>query len=148
MSATPARPESLKTLPRARPLPGDNPSDQLKNLRSALDNPGEYNRGLRVRFRPLALSDDPEVGAALGKMLTGTFPDAEATMFGSRRFPAPKMARWYILWAMAHNGHGRVPVEHHDEVMMAGRLVPEKGFEVFVRAHRIPDIRRYMDEGP
>jgi hypothetical protein len=38
----------------------------------------------------------------------GSLPDADATMFGGRRFPAAKMARWYLLWAMAHNGHGRV----------------------------------------
>ncbi len=31
-------------------------------------------------------------------------------MFGGRvRVPGAKLARWYLLWGMAHNGHGRVP---------------------------------------
>lgn len=111
-AAPPHRPKSLpRPLPRARPLPADDPAQHLNNLQAALRNPAGYGRGLRIRFGPLALSGDPGIGKALGGMLAGTFPDAEATMFGSRRFPAPKMARWYILWAMAHNGHGRVPVE-------------------------------------
>lgn len=110
-SPSPTMRKKRLLLPRARPLPGEDPAEHLKNLRAVLADPNGYDRGLRVRFGPLALSDDPKVGRALGKMLTGAFPDAEGTMFGSRRFPAPKMARWYILWAMAHNGHGRVPVD-------------------------------------
>lgn len=98
-----------KTLPRARPLPKEDPVAYLETLKAALGDPQGYDRGLRIRFAPLALSDDPAIGRALGEMLGGPFPDSDATMFGSRRFPAPKMARWYILWAMAHNGHGRVP---------------------------------------
>jgi hypothetical protein len=50
-------------------------------------------------------------------------------MFGSRRFPAPKMARWYILWAMAHNGHGRVPVELIAAPWEAPKNGAEKYFE-------------------
>jgi hypothetical protein len=98
-----------KDLPRARPLPKEDTAAYLATLKTALADPQGYDRRLRIRFAPLALSDDPAIGQALGKMLDGPFPEADATMFGSRRFPAPKMARWYILWAMAHNGHGRVP---------------------------------------
>lgn len=33
-------------------------------------------------------------------------------MFGGRvKVPGKKLARWYLLWGMAHNGHGRVPVD-------------------------------------
>jgi hypothetical protein len=119
----------LKALPRARPLPKDDPAGHLRTLKQALGDPGRYDRGLRIRFGPLALSEDPKIGAALGRMLTGTFPNAEATMFGSRRFPAPKMARWYILWAMAHNGHGRVPVELIAAPWEAPKNGAEKYFE-------------------
>jgi hypothetical protein len=122
----PAR-NALKALPRGRPLLKDDPAEHLQTLKQALSDPGGYDRRLRVRFGPLALSEDPKIGAELGRMLTGTFPNAEATMFGSRRFPAAKMARWYILWAMAHNGHGRVPVE----LITAPWEVPKNGAEKY-----------------
>lgn len=118
-----------RSLPRARSLPRIDPAEELKKLRKALGDPAGYDQGLRIRFGPLALSDDPEVGTALGQMLTGRFPDTEATMFGSRRFSAPKMARWYILWAMAHNGHGRVPVELISAPWEAPANRAEKYFE-------------------
>jgi len=90
---------------------GNVQAGHLRTLQQALSDPGGYDRRLRIRFGSLALSDDPKMGVALGRMLTGAFPNAEATMFGSRCFPTAKMARWYIRWAMAHNGHGKVPVE-------------------------------------
>lgn len=99
----------LPSLPRARPRPAEDPGKYLDILKAALADPSGYDRSLRLRFGPLALSDDPSIGAALGDILRGPFPDVDATMFGSRTFPGPKMARWYILWAMAHNGHGSVP---------------------------------------
>lgn len=119
----------LKNLPRARPLPKGDPALYLSNLRKALANPEGYDRSLRIRFGPLALSENPAIGRALGDMLTGPFPVAEAKMFGDRRFPAPKMARWYILWAMAHNGHGRVPADLISAPWEAPANRAEKYFE-------------------
>ena len=66
---------------------------------------------MRDLFLPLSRTSDPAIGEALSDILRGPFPDASATMFDSTRIPAAKLARWYILWAMAHNGHGRVPPE-------------------------------------
>lgn len=106
---SPVSQASLSALPRARPEPSGDPATHIDALRAALADPAGYDRTLRVRFGPLALSDDPAIGASLGDILRGPFPDVEAKMFGSRSFPGPKMARWYILWAMAHNGHGSVP---------------------------------------
>lgn len=132
-SAAPAgagkRQVGLKNLPRARALPEGDPAQYLSNLRKALANPEGYDRGLRIRFGPLALSENPAIGRALGDMLTGPFPVAEAKMFGGRGFPAPKMARWYILWAMAHNGHGRVPVDLISAPWEASENRAEKYFE-------------------
>ena len=128
--AKPGEPRAvLKELPRGRARPKGDPAQYLSDLRKALANPESYDRGIRVRFGPLALSDDPAIGRALGDMLAGPFPAAEATMFGSRRFPAAKMARWYILWAMAHNGHGRVPVELISAAWEAPANRAEKYFE-------------------
>jgi hypothetical protein len=120
---------ALEGLPRARALPKGDPVLYLSNLRKALANPEGYDRGLRIRFGPLALAENPAIGRALGDMLTGPFPVAEAKMFGDRRFPAPKMARWYILWAMAHNGHGRVPVDLISAPWEAPANRAEKYFE-------------------
>jgi hypothetical protein len=42
--------------------------------------------------------------------LQGPYGATEAASFAGRRnVSASALARWYLLWAMAHNGHGRVP---------------------------------------
>lgn len=112
-------PPDLMDLPPLSPgrLPGRAPGPKadttalLEQLRRDLADPQKYHRGLRDRFLPLARSGDPATGAALAGLLKADFPGSNGTMFGGRPFPAAKMARWYILWAMAHNGHGRVPVD-------------------------------------
>ena len=121
-------PSIAKDLPRARPLPKEDPASYLAMLKTVLADPEGYDRSLRIRFAPLALSDDPAIGQALGR----PFPEVDATMLGSRRFPAPKMARWCILWAMAHNGHGRVP----PALIAAPWEAPQKG------AKNISNLRR------
>ena len=52
--------KALKALPRARPLPKDDPAGHLRSLKQALGDPGGYDRGLRIRFGPLALVGRPE----------------------------------------------------------------------------------------
>lgn len=118
-----------KPLPRARPEPGEDPQAALSALTTSLMDTSGYDRDLRLRFAPLALSDDPGIGGALGGLLTRDFPDAQGTMFGGRKFPASQMARWYILWAMAHNGHGRVPAELIAAPWEAAQNDAEKYFE-------------------
>ena len=59
---------------------------------------------------PFALTRDPAIGRELAKRLDGRLPYGQASMFGGQvKVSAAKMARWYLMWAMAHNGHGRVP---------------------------------------
>ena len=118
-----------RALPRARPLPGTDPDIALAELEKTLMDARGYDRGLRLRFTPLALSDDPNIGAALGELLTRDFPDAEGKMFGGRKFPAARMARWYALWAMAHNGNGKVPVDLISAPWQAPQNDAEKYFE-------------------
>ena len=104
-------PLALARLPDGDTAAETDTTAALDRLRRDLADPNQYGRGLRDRFLPLAQSDNPAVGKALSDILDGPFPDASAAMFGRTRFPAAKMARWYTLWAMAHNGHGRVPPE-------------------------------------
>ena len=107
----PSEEPPLKPLPRGRPQPEADAREALSELAGSLMDASAYDGGLRDRFMPLALSGDAAIGRGLGALLSRKFPDADGTMFGGRRFPAARMARWYILWAMAHNGHGRVPAE-------------------------------------
>ena len=70
------------------------------------------SRAVRRHILPLARNGSAAAGAALARRLAGPFPAAEARMFGGRvKVPGKKLARWYLLWGMAHNGHGRVPAE-------------------------------------
>jgi hypothetical protein len=104
-------PLSLARLPDGGTASDTDTAAALERLRRDLADPQQYVSGLRERFLPLARSRDPVIGKALSDILRGPFPDASTTMFGSQRVSAAKIARWFILWAMAHNGHGRVPLE-------------------------------------
>ena len=61
-------------------------------------------------LRALALSGAEAAGAALTQRLDAPVPDVEVARFGGKlKSSAKEMARWYHLWALALNGHGRVP---------------------------------------
>ena len=95
-------------LPRGRAMPTETLAQSLERLDSVLADPAGY-RALRSAVLPLALRDDPATGEALAARLARPLPDGQASMFGGRvSVPADKMARWYLMWAMAHTGHGRV----------------------------------------
>lgn len=81
--------------------------------------------------RPLALSKRPEVGYALVDRLQGPFPDGEMTLFGGNlRVSLTQMARWYLLWAIALQGYGRIPVTFLFEPWAAPPNSAEKYFEL------------------
>lgn len=120
-------PLSLARLPGVGTAAQTDSAAALDSLRRDLADPQQYGRGLRDRFLPLARSSDPAIGTALADLLKSSFPDTSIAMFGSSRFPASKMARWYILWAMAHNGHGRVP----PELISAPWEAPSNGAEKY-----------------
>ncbi len=74
--------------------------------------PDSFRASIRETLRPLALAGDPEVGRALATLLEGPFPARDVALFGGKtRLPAARVARWYLLWAMARNGGGRMPPE-------------------------------------
>ncbi len=95
-------------LPRGRALPSEPLDRSLERLDSVLADPSRYG-ALRSAVLPLALRDDPAAGRALAERIAGALPDGQASMFGGRvSVSAAEMARWYLMWAMAHVGHGRV----------------------------------------
>jgi hypothetical protein len=58
----------------------------------------------------LAQANQPSVGAALAARLEATFPERSLTFYGGKvEVRASALARWYLLWAMAQQGGGRVP---------------------------------------
>lgn len=83
----------------------------LKNLDDVMGDVSKYQR-LRFAMRPLAAARTPEISKALAKRLKGPFLDGSTRMFGRRQITAANMAQWYLLWGMAHNGHGRVPLHY------------------------------------
>ncbi|MEM9907880.1 MAG: hypothetical protein AAF921_22955 [Cyanobacteria bacterium P01_D01_bin.44] len=61
---------------------------------------------------PLALSKLPEAGEALSERLKTSLPNLSAELFDNVvAAPAADVVRWYLLWAIGLNGHGRIPVE-------------------------------------
>jgi formylglycine-generating enzyme required for sulfatase activity len=98
--------------PAVNPLAIERLRSELDTLDGFLSDGLNYraNRGrLLATLQPLALSRMGEIGAALSARLGGQFPDSKVKMFGGQlTVPAARMARWYLLWAIALNGHGRI----------------------------------------
>ena len=95
-------------LPRGRALPTEPLARSLKRLDSVFADSAGYG-ALRSAVLPLALRDDRASVEELARRLARPLPDGQASMFGGRvNVSADKMARWYLLWAVAHTGHGRV----------------------------------------
>ena len=86
-------------------------SAALKNLDDIMGDVSRY-QGLRFAMGPLSAARTLEVSDALAKRLKGPFPEGAARMFGRRQIPAAKMAQWYLLWGIAHNGRGYVPLRY------------------------------------
>ena len=83
--------------------------DILDRLLADGSNYAGHGRRLLAQLQLLALSRLSAVGAALAARLDGPFPDSKIKMFGRQlTVPAARMARWYLLRALALNGHGRI----------------------------------------
>jgi hypothetical protein len=115
------------------PGPGRDPLTGLAALDRALAARASYlaHRGrLRDALQPLALGRDRAVGAELSRRLDRPVPDLDVPLFGGALVvPAAKLARWYLLWAIALNGHGRIPVELLASPWSAKANRPEKYLE-------------------
>lgn len=107
----PLGPRPLPPAPR-RLAPGELPG-ALRALDAALGDPSSYaahGARLRAALEPLAQSGLAEAGPELARRLDAAVPDIDVVLFGGRlSVPAAWLARWYLLWAVALDGHGRVP---------------------------------------
>ena len=98
-------------LPIKRKHPPAEIAVALKNLDDVLGDVSRY-QGLRFAMGALSAARTPEISDALNKRLKGPFPKGSARMFGRRQIPVAKMAQWYLLWGIAHNGRGYVPLDY------------------------------------
>jgi len=101
-----------KPVAKSRPLTTDQLHGALGDLDRVLADKSTY-LGQRDRLfatlLPLGLSGMSEAGAALVQRLRTPFPDIKAKLFGGQlAVSAAQMARWYILWAIGLNGHGKI----------------------------------------
>ncbi len=115
-------PKTPIALPLSQPMP-DLPSQPMQRLEAEtlqkklaeldhvlldVENEG-YRFHLKDHLLPLAQTRDPEVGKALSDRLTHKLPQDPVPLFGSIQVDADRMARWYLLYAIAINGHGHIP---------------------------------------
>ncbi len=109
-------PEPSATLTRAsrptRPLSPAALKQAVQTLDDALydDQHPQYRSRVLSAIFPLALSRDPAAGAALSERLKWTLPETIVSLIGGKvTIPAARLARWYLLFAVALNGHGHIP---------------------------------------
>lgn len=67
---------------------------------------------IRAAIRRLAREGSADVGRAFAVRLATPAPEKTVSLFGGALVEtAAALERWYLLWGLAYNGHGRVPVE-------------------------------------
>lgn len=104
-------PSALPSAPRT--VAPERLGEALKRLDAVLADPVAYESNaarLRAALSPLASGRLPAAGLELARRLDGPFPGTTVGLFGGAlREPAAKVGRWYLLWAIAASGDGRVP---------------------------------------
>ena len=115
-------PEGFFDLPKLANKPSlpvqKSDSVNISNLSAALeetlqtpdDNFYDYRNRIDQLLTPLALSRQIQAGDALSKSLVAEFPQLLLETF-AHRVNVQNVNRWYLLWAMSLNGHGKIPVE-------------------------------------
>lgn len=83
--------------------------EELETLDALLADRAMNRDRLLDVLRRLGLAKTPEVGDALADRLHGSFPNTRVRLFGRQlEVSAGNMAQWYLLWALSHNGYGRI----------------------------------------
>lgn len=105
-------PAAPQLAPTSRPLTVNQLRQKLEDLDRVLADKSTYDghgSRLSTTLLPLGLSGMSEAGAALVRRLQGPFPNVKVTLFGGQlAVSAAQMARWYLFWAIALNGHDRI----------------------------------------
>ncbi len=66
---------------------------------------------IRAAVRRLAREGTADMGRAFEARLRTPAPEKSVSLFGGALVEtAASLERWYLLWGLAYNGHGRVPV--------------------------------------
>ncbi len=119
--------------PRPPPATPARTTTRLAKLDRLLASPRAYGRHapqILAALRPLALGGAPGAGRALSRRLAGPFPRRRLAMFGANlSVTAATVGRWYLMWALAMNGHGRVPPALIGAPWTAAPTPPEKYLE-------------------
>ncbi len=103
--------------------------DRLDRLLADAAKYPDHGREILAQLHLLARTGDRRVGDYLSRRLEGPFPGGDLAMFGgSASVPAASMGRWYLMWAMAMVGHGRVPAEY----LAAPLTQPRNGAEKYL----------------
>ena len=88
-------------------------SEALSRLDSALlgsDSFADYRNALDGVLRELLKTPSDELGEALGQRLQRAYGASSMSAFGGAyEVTLERANRWYLLWALAKNGRGRVP---------------------------------------
>ncbi|MDH3693107.1 MAG: formylglycine-generating enzyme family protein [Gammaproteobacteria bacterium] len=115
----------------------ENIASLTASLENVLQTPSENFYEYRVRLdellTPLALSRQAEVGEALSKLLLADFPVLSVDTF-AHQVNIQNVNRWYLLWAMSLNGHGRIPIEWLSEEWTRETNHADKYFEPLLSA--------------
>ena len=123
--------------PPTTPLRPDPLAQALHELDAILTAPPgtSFRRRLFNALRPLALSRDPKAGQALSERLRWTLPQTSVSLIGGKvNLPMARLARWYLLHAIALNGHGRIPTRLLTTPWTSPTNTAEKYFEPAIAA--------------
>jgi formylglycine-generating enzyme required for sulfatase activity len=122
------------------PLPtrlGAGVPDSSENLRrmaaglARMENRKDYRALLHAHVQPLALSRSPAAGAAMSRSLDADVPDLTLSAFGGAlQSSLRRINRWYLLWGIALNGSGSVPLDYLAEVWRDSPNRAEKYFNL------------------
>jgi len=82
--------------------------DELFELVMDPQSTGNYARALRRQLASHPQIKTPEFGAALTKLLSVSTDGEPITMFNDQTISHQDLIRWYLVSALAINGHGRI----------------------------------------
>jgi len=114
----PAASETATTvpLPTRAVAPTPDASENLDRMAAGLsgtEDLNDYRELLYAYVQPLALGRSPAAGEAMSRQLLADTPDRDLPAFGGAlRLSLARINRWYLLWGIALNGNGKVPLEY------------------------------------
>jgi len=134
--SAPAASETAATTPLPRRLTARAPDagENLRRMADGLlraDDIEKYRALLYAYVQPLALSRSPAAGKAMSQRLNANTPATDLSAFGGAlRTSLDRVNRWFLLWGIALNGSGDVPLEYLTETWSDSANSSEKYFNL------------------